>query len=178
MLRALVLERMFGLFVIAQIVHIARWKRGGPPSDYLLWFVRFWLVLPTLCVAAWLAGGALYTGTFDPDELLCWFGALIGYGALCGAYVMIYPAISELSPSLEILRQLRDAPGHVLSIGAIKMTTVAGVHGLVHRLSNLQSSGLIVMRGGVFITTRKGRRIAVVVSAYRAMLGIKPGTGG
>lgn len=177
MLRAIVLERMLGLFILAQLVHIARW-RWRRPDAYLLWFLRVWLILPTICILAWIGGWSLHDGTVDWDNALAWFGAWIGYGALCGAYVMIYPAITDLSPSLEILRQLRRTPHQALPVGDLRINTVAGVHGVVHRLLNLQSSGLIVMSDGVLQVAPKGRRVAAVLSAYRAVLGIKQGAGG
>jgi hypothetical protein len=177
MLRTIVLERMLGLFVIAQLVHIVRWQ-WGPPAGYLFWFLKIWLILPTICIVLWIAGWSVHDGAVDWDNALAWFGAWVGYGALCGAYVMIYPAITDLSPSLEILRQLRSAPQQALPVSDVKINTVEGVHGVVHRLVNLQSSGLITMSDGMFRVTPAGWRIATVLSAYRAILGIKQGAGG
>jgi hypothetical protein len=177
MLRAIVLERMLGLFVIAQLVHIARWQ-WCLPAQYLFWFLRVWVVLPTIFILLWIGGWSIEDGGIDWDNALAWFGAWIGYGALCGAYLMIYPAITDLSPSLEILRQLRSAPRQALPVGDLKINTVGGVHGVVHRLVNLQSSGLITASDGMLRVTPPGARIAAVLNAYRAILGIERGTGG
>ena len=114
MLRALVLEQMLGLFVVAQIIHVV-WWRWRRPSSYLLWFFKVWIVVPILCLIAWLVGWAYHAQRIDLDNAIAWFGAFVGYSALCGAYVMIYPAISELSsPSLEILRELSNAPNSAM----------------------------------------------------------------
>jgi len=172
-----VLERMLWLFVLAQVVHIARW-RWGAPSGYLFWFLRVWLILPVLGIVIWLGGRALYLHSVDQEEAVGWLGVIVGYGALCGAYVMIYPAISDLSPSLEILRELDDAPGRTLPVDEIKIVAVAGVDSVSHRLENLQSSGLLIASNDVLTVTAKGRLIAAVLTAYRGILGIKQGAGG
>ena len=178
MLRALVLERMLVLFAIAQIVHVVRWRRSRP-SGYLLWFFKVWLVVPALCLVAWLAGSAYAEQRLDWDNAIAWFGAFVGYSALCGAYVMIYPAISELSsPSLEILRELRNAPNCTMPVDAVRILPLSGAESVRHRIASLQASGLVDVRNGVLTATPKGRRIASALNAYRAMLGIAPGTGG
>lgn len=177
MLGALSLERMLALFASAQCVHIVRWRCGKPPG-YLFWFLRLWLILPTVCVAVWLTSAALFPGEIDWNDTINWVGALIGYVALCGAYVMIYPAISELSPSLEILRDLRNSPARALPISELKIVEVGGVDGFLHRLVNLQNSRLITTKGDVLQVTLAGLRIAAVLNAYRRVLGIKPGVGG
>lgn len=178
MLRALVLERMLGLFVIAQIVHVVRWRWSRPPG-YLLWFFKVWIVVPALCLVIWLAGWAYHAQRIDWDDAIAWFGAFIGYSALCGAYVMIYPAISELSsPSLEILRELRNAPNCAMPIDAIRILPLSGAESVLHRISSLQASGLVDVQNGVLTVTPKGRRIASALNAFRAVLGIAPGAGG
>jgi hypothetical protein len=177
MLDIVVLERMFGLFAIAQAIHIAQW-RWRRPQGYLRWFVRIWVILPTLCVVAWQAGWGFYSGSVDLNDTTVWLGAFIGYGALCGAYVMIYPAISELSPSLEILRTLRGARGRELPVESFKVSAVAGVPSVAHRFNNLASAGLIAAKGDVLTTTASGLRIAKALDAFRRFLGVDRGAGG
>jgi hypothetical protein len=178
MLRALVLERMLALFAIAQVIHIVRW-RWRRPSGYLLWFFKVWIVVPALCIAAWLVGLAYAAQRIDWDNAIAWFGAFVGYSALCGAYVMIYPGISELSsPSLEILRELHNAPDCAMPVAAVRILPLSGAESVRHRIAGLQASGLVDLRDGFLTVTPKGRRIAAVLNAYRAMLGIAPGAGG
>jgi hypothetical protein len=170
MLGVAVLERMLGLFVLAQCLHIA-WWRWRRPSGYLFWFLKAWLIGPALCITFWLVGLALSSGAVD-------WGDVLVYGALCGAYVMIYPAISELSPSLELLRMLQRAPGATLAIASIEIATVVGLQSVIQRVANLQSSGFAIREDGVMQVTPKGYRIASLVDAYRRLLGIKQRAGG
>ena len=94
------------------------------------------------------------------QKVLGWFGAFVGYAALCGGYVMLYPAISELSPSLEFLRALRRTPGATMAIASIDIPAVAGADAIMRRVDNLQSSGLVTSQGGLLRLTSKGREIA------------------
>lgn len=174
----LVLERMLALFVLAQGLHIARWRWCGPPSGYLFWFLKAWLIAPGCAIAVWLAGWALLSQSADWNDALVWLGAFIGYGALCGAYVMIYPAISDLSPSLELVRALARMPGAIMAIKSIEIPGVAGVDSVAHRVANLRSSGLVVLQNGNLEMTGKGRRIGSLLDIYRRLLGIRPQAGG
>jgi len=123
-------------------------------------------------------GRSVYIRAIDWENSIGWLGTLVGYIALCGAYVMIYPAIAELSPSLEIMRQLRSASNRALPVEAIKIVTSAGVDSVRHRVQNLEASGLIAVNKSDLTLTQKGQWIAAVLSAYRALLGIKRGAGG
>lgn len=177
MLGLLVLERALALFAIAQIVHVT-WWRWRRPSRYLLWFFKAWLVAPAGIIALWLAVVVgLSSGFVDWNNALSWFGAFVGYGGLCGAYVMVYPAITDLSPALEILWALHRASGE-LPVSAIDIPSVSGVNSVAHRIANLQSSGLAVLEGGSLRVTPSGRRIAGPLDAYRSLLGIERLAGG
>jgi hypothetical protein len=172
----LVLERALGLFAWAQVVHVAwwQWKR---PSRYLFWFFGIWLALPGVGIVLWLAGESAAQGSLDGNDALRWLGSFIGYGALCGAYVMVYPAITDLSPALEILWALHRAGG-TLPLAAIDIPSVAGVNSVAHRIANLQSSGLAELEDGSLRLTPSGRRIAGPLDAYRRLLGIERLAGG
>jgi hypothetical protein len=177
MLGVVVLERMLGLFLLAQIVHIA-WWRWRRPSAYLFWFLEIWLIVPAFFIALWLGIRAVQAEGIDWNDALAWFGAFVGHGALCGAYVMVYPAISELSPSLELLWAILRAPDKALPIASIEIPTVGGVQSVAHRVANLQSSGLAVMEEGILMVSPSGRRIASAIETYRRLLGIKYRAGG
>src|SRR5260221_12978620 len=98
MLGFVVLERALGLFALAQVIHVA-WWRLRRPSGYLYWFAAVWAIGFMLAICLWIAARTVLTDAFDDEDALRWFGAFVGYIALCGTYVMIYPAITDLSPS-------------------------------------------------------------------------------
>jgi hypothetical protein len=174
----LILERMLSLFALAQLLHIARWRWGGQPPGYLFWFLKVWLIAPSFAIVLWLAGRALVAGSPDWDDASAWLGAFIGYGALCGAYVQIYPAMATLSPSLEIVRSLMRTPGAVMAIQSIEMPTISGEEGVAYRVTDLLSTGFAAIRGGELELTAKGLQVASLLDRFRALLGIERGTEG
>jgi hypothetical protein len=178
MLGLLVLERTLGLFLLAQGLHIGWWRFHRPPN-YLIWFFVVWLIVPALIVASIFALTSLYAGAFDVEDWLGWFGAFIGYGACCGAYVMLYPAMLDLSPSLELLRALKRTPNATMAASSIELPGIAGTEAVNLRLANLQSSGLAsIDNNGLLRTTPKGRKIVALLETYRQLLGVKAQEGG
>jgi hypothetical protein len=178
MLGLLVLERTLGLFLLAQCLHIG-WWRFRRPSNYLIWFFVAWLVVPALVIASIFVSTSWYAGDFDVENGLGWLGAFVGYGACCGAYVMLYPAMLDLSPSLELLRALNRASDRRLGAQSIQLPGVAGREAVRLRVANLQSSGLASMESsGLLRTTPKGRKIIAPLETYRRLLGVKAQEGG
>lgn len=173
-----VLERALALFALAQGVHIAWWRILGPPRGYLYWFAAIWAVGFALVLGVWLAVGGLLLGTLDMAECVAWFGAFVAYIALCGAYVMIYPAITDLSPSLEIIRALGRAAGCRLATSEIERLPVIAAHRVAYRVRNLQSSSLVRSDNGILRLTPFGAAIGRLIDAYRRLLGIPRWAGG
>jgi ATP/ADP translocase len=93
------------LFSYALVLHVVAW-RLRPPPKYLYWFLKYWLLLPLAAVCAFLTLESL-RGDLSASQLMAWLGGFLTYLALCASFILIYPAISMSSLSLEILHHLR-----------------------------------------------------------------------
>jgi hypothetical protein len=157
------------------MLHVVTW-RIRPPRRYLYWFLKYWLVLPLVAVGAYLTFEGTLGGLVLGPEILAWLGGLLTYLALCACFILVYPAISMSSLSLEILHYLlRHGPQPV---GSLHLPTQTGATMLEARRDNLLKSGFFEANGGSLILTRKGRRVAATINAIRWALAIPRGSGG
>jgi hypothetical protein len=162
------------LFSYALVLHVVIW-RLRPPSGYLYWFLKYWLLLPLAVVCAVLAVEGL-RGDLSASQLLAWLGGFLSYLALCASFILIYPAISMSSLSLEILHHLRrHGPQRE---DALRLADRSGAAMLETRRDNLIHSGMFRADGDRLILTAKGRLVASVIDAVRWALAIPRGSGG
>jgi hypothetical protein len=163
------------LFSYALVLHVVTW-RIRPPGRYLFWFLKYWAVLPLLAVGAYLTVDGLLRGFVLGPETLAWLGGLLTYLALCACFILVYPAISMSSLSLEILHYLRRHGPQ--PVGSLHLPTQSGAAMLEARRDNLLKSGFFEANGGSLILTRKGRMVAGTINAIRWALAIPRGSGG
>lgn len=162
------------LFSYALVLHVATW-RLRPPPRYLYWFLKYWLLVPLALVCVVLAVEGL-RGELSASQLLAWLGGFLTYLALCASFILIYPAISMSSLSLEILHHLkRHGPQRE---EALRLADRSGTAMLETRRDNLIRSGMFSADGDKLILTAKGRLVASVIDAVRWALAIPRGSGG
>ncbi len=164
------------LFSLALALHVVVW-RISPPRRYLFWFLKYWALLPLAAVGACLGLYRSLHGALPSEEIvLVWLGGLLTYSALCACFVLVYPAISMSSLSLEILRFLhRHGPQPA---GSFRLSAQSGEAMLATRRTNLLESGMFEENGRVLTLTLKGRAVASVINAIRWTLAIPKGSGG
>jgi predicted transcriptional regulator len=156
------------LFGCALALHVVVW-RIAPPRAYLLWFLKYWALLPLALVALYLA----IAGT---SEILTWLAGLLTYLALCACFILVYPAISMSSLSLEILHYLhRHGPQPVT---ALQLASQSGAAMIEARRVNLLESGVFRADDERLMLTAKGRLIASAIDTVRWLLAIPRGSGG
>ena len=162
------------LFTYALVLHVVTW-RLRPPPKYLYWFLKYWLLLPLAAVCAFLIVEGV-RGDLSAAQLLAWLGGFLTYLALCASFILIYPAISMSSLSLEILHHLkRHGPQRE---EALRLADRSGTAMLETRRDNLIHSGMFSADGDKLILTAKGRLVASVIDAVRWALAIPRGSGG
>jgi hypothetical protein len=163
------------LFSYALVLHVVTW-RIQPPRQYLYWFLKYWLVSPLAVVGAYLAVEGTLRGFISSPEIFTWLGGFLTYLALCACFILVYPAISMSSLSLEILHHLhRHGPQE---IGSLRLADQSGTAMLKTRRNNLLKSGMFKANGESLILTVKGRTVASVIDSVRWALAIPRGSGG
>lgn len=165
------------LFGVAQLIHIMTWKISRP-SEYLYWFLKFWVIVPvTLAVVVLLVARFIFGYEITQQIVFFWVAAFVGYGALCGAYVLIYPAIYTLSPSLEILRYLRGTPHGTAKSEQLPYSSET-TSLVTDRVETMLDTGFVERDNGDLVLTGRGRKIGRIVDFYRRFLGLDQSTGG
>ena len=172
------LLRTLALFFAAQLLHVAvwRWRR---PHGYLIWFLIYWVAVPfILLLVWWVSTSAFYGWRIDSHDAVVWTGALIGYLALCGVYISMFPAIAQSSISLEILRSLHRSRESGIEVSQIAVPSGSNTAMLRTRIGNLIQAGMIAQAGEALELTRNGRRLALVVERFRKLMNVQPSAGG
>jgi hypothetical protein len=163
------------LFSYALVLHVVTW-RLRPPPRYLYWFLKYWLLLPLAVVCAFLAIASLSRGSLSVPQLLDWFGGFMTYLAFCACFILVYPAISMSSLSLEILHHLKRHGPQMRQ--SLQLASQSGTAMLETRRDNLLASGMFKAKGESLILTAKGRAVASVIDTVRWALAIPRGSGG
>jgi len=101
---------------------------------------------------------------------------VLTYLALCACFILVYPAISMSSLSLEILHYLHCHGPQ--AIGGLKLAAQSGEAMIEARQANLIGSGVFKADGERLVLTARGRLIAWTIDAVRWMLAIPRGAGG
>jgi len=163
------------LISYALVLHVATW-RIRPPRQYLYWFLKYWLLLPLAAVCAWLAVRGVVRGSMSTVETLTWLCGFLTYLAMCASFILVYPAISMSSLSLEILHYLHHHGPQPR--GSLRLADQSGTAMLDVRRDNLLASGMFRAEGESLVLTPKGRAVATVIDAVRWALAIPRGSGG
>jgi hypothetical protein len=141
-----------GWFVILFVSQLLLWRHFKPRRQILALF-------------------ALY---FSPAAFLLLFAPPAGVFllGLSFAYVMTFPAIQAESPTLRLIRLLRENGGEMAESELIRLLGEGSI--LDDRKRDLASDGLIGEKGELGLA---GRGLALFFRAYRRMAGLKEGNG-
>lgn len=165
----------FLLFLACLSIHIILWHIRYPRNRAgALFFIFFFL--PVLAAALFFIlvkhGNLTYTQSFKPVE---WLAVFLLHFALSSAYIMTYPAVEALSPSLVLVLLIGE------SSGGLTHKDLSGVFAddilLNPRITDLHDMNLIRESGGGLYLTFKGRLLIHFFVLYRSFIGLPAGRG-
>lgn len=167
---ATIISLGFVLFLFCLSLHVALWRLKRPSSTHRALFLIFFLIPFVLAALSFI----IYS--LPVDGLRVWAGALLLHLSLGAAYIMSYPAVEALSPSLAITLMLKGAGrgglGREDLLAAFDNEVVLGP-----RLADLERAGLITSADGSISITRRGRALVMPFIALRRILGLGEGAG-
>jgi hypothetical protein len=169
-------------FLLCLAAHAALWRVRLPHHRALALFFIFFL-LPLLvgsaAALASFAGLAPFTG---PGPFMPLFhhadglaAVLLLHYALSSAYILSYPAVEAISPTLAIALLMGD------SGRALKEKELARCFPdeslLAPRIMDLVKSRLVRLDNGILSLTWRGRALVLFFTALRSFMGLRPGKG-
>jgi hypothetical protein len=154
------------LLAAAFFLHVLIWRVHRPSRQIpslLAWFVVFFVL--AVSVLAWL-GWRLTSWEFATVSLF--------YGALAVAYVVLYSAIEEDSPSMSLVRDIAVAgPG---GRTREELNEVLGRSQIVERrISAMLRDGMVVSDGDRLRLSPKGDRVARILALAAAVMNLDLG---
>src|SRR3972149_2540664 len=90
------------LFIVSLCVHILIWRRRHPKSHAVALLLIFIIVPVIIGMADWFAYRFLSKG-FISVSIFNWLLILLLHFSLAAAYILSYPALQAVSPSLAML---------------------------------------------------------------------------
>lgn len=158
------------LFVFCLALHVFVWRLRCPSSTHRALFLIF-LGLPIL-----MAVVSSVVFSFSADGLRVLSGVMLLHLSLGSAYIMSYPAVEALSPSLAIMLMLKGAGASGLGredlLGIFSDEVVLGP-----RLADLERAGMITLSDGSISITGRGRTLVMPFVFLRRILGLSEGAG-
>ncbi len=163
------------LFLACLCVHIILWHMRYPRNRAGALFIIFFFI-PVLAAALSFIlvkqGILTYSLSFKSAE---WLAAFLLHFALSSAYIMTYPAVEAVSPSLVLVLLIGE------SGGGLTHKDLAGVFAddilLNPRINDLRDMNLIGESGGGLCLTLKGRLLIHFFVLYRSFIGLPVGRG-
>ncbi len=170
------------LFFVSLAIHVLVWRVRLPRHRALALFFIFFLLPPLAWSAAALASFAglspfRVAGPFLPlfhhaDGLAA---VILLHYALSSAYILSYPAVEAISPTLAIALLMGDS-GRALEEGDLAVC-FPDESILAPRIMDLVKSRLVRLDKGVLSLTWRGRVLVLFFSSLRSFLGLRPGKG-
>lgn len=167
------------IFIICMGLHVLAWRRYHPRKEVVVLFLIF-LVIPTAICAAGL--GLDWFGLLPeekgiiPITVFDWPLVFLLHFALAGAYILSYPAIQAVSPSLAILLVVESSAPQGLTYDEL-CSHFTAEDLLEARLLDLKDGRLAVESDGWFRLTWRGLLLVRFNRFLRALLGL-PAVGG
>lgn len=164
------------IFFICLFVHIVIWRLWYPPKKVIALLLLF-ILLPFLFIVgySWLEwfGFAPSIISFTTIE---WSAIYLIHFALSSAYILSYPAIEAVSPSLAILLIVGDSnPKGMLHDDLLHVFDDEVV--LEPRLKDLIEAGLIIKSDDYLMVTSRGSTFVKCFILLRCLLGLPIGKG-
>ena len=160
-----------GLFGAAFLIHWLVWHVRLPRRQTLVLLILFLSALPASlllgnCVPSWSA--------YWPAGVWEWLHVATFHVALALAYIVIYSALEENSPSLTIVAFVLEGGDKGRSLEEVR-SVINNDLILQSRLQAMVRDGLAANHDGVLRLTAKGRVWATVFSRSRAVLSMQKG---
>lgn len=160
-----------GLTGASFIVHLLVWWAAIPRRQ-----TRALLLLFATTPIALLAIGLFarsHLPAWYPATSWEWLHVAVFHIAFALAYVVVYSALEERSPSMTLLSRVAQAPA---GCSRTQLETLLGKTSPVEvRLDAMVRDGMISSDQSTYRITAKGRRWAATFEAMRKLLGFTPG---
>lgn len=167
------------VFIICLFLHIIIWRWRYPKKRNVALFLIF-IIIPTICIIAiiginyfiFLSEGikSIHFATSD------WLAVYLLHFALSLAYILSYPAVEAVSPSLSILLMLGASNHHGMLCEDLLHVFDDEVV-LEPRIQDLIESGLVVKSDGYLTVTLHGSTFVKCFILLRHVLGLPIGKG-
>lgn len=155
-----------GLFAAAWLAHLAWWRLSLPRHHTLALLIVF-AATPFVAGGVWLAIGR---------PALVPLGAIPGilalYAGATGCYLITYSGVEQTSPSLVIIRALKEAGSNGCSREELARLVTEDVF-VKPRLEALRSDGLLAASGAGYALTSRGYRAARIAMAFTRAFNIR-----
>lgn len=161
---------IYGLvaFIFSIVVHVAVWRLRRPRNRPLALAVVFFAVLPAPL------GLLASFGPFHIDPA-GWFAVVLLHTALAAAYILSYPAVEAMSPTLVVALMVGRSAEGVDREDIVRFFEECAV--LEPRINDLLDSRFIARTGGGLTLTPAGRAVTAFFIAFRRVLGLPTGGG-
>ena len=162
----------FLVFIACLAVHVVVWRVRRPSNPPVALAVIFFVLspLPGFLIARYLPGLAAGISAGG------WAAVYLLHVSLSCAYIMSYPAVEAVSPSLVIALMLGRAGERGVASGEIERFFASDVV-LAPRFRDLVDSGFASESGGAFTLTPRGRAIIRFFILFRRIMGLPEGGG-
>lgn len=163
------------LFIACLIAHVLLWRVRLPVHRALALFFIFF-VLPPMAWSFYslLASMGAAPSGYGP-ALLRGAAILLLHYALSAAYILSYPAVEALSPTLVIALYLGESGAPVPRGDLAALLPDESV--LEPRIRDLVESRLVRLHGNELSLTPRGGALMSFFSLFRAFIGMRPGRG-
>ncbi len=165
------------IFFICLCLHIAVWRWRYPKKHIIALFLIF-IMFPLAFVIGYIGLGAF---GFLPDNIIFfstadWLAIYLLNFVLSLSYILSYPAIEAVSPSLAILLIVGDSnPNGAVRDDLLHVFDDEVV--LEPRLKDLIEAGFIAESNGFFMVTHRGVTFVRCFMLLRSLLGLPIGKG-
>lgn len=161
------------VFLVSLLIHVLVWNLRYPKNRPQALFVIF-LILPALIFFALLAAAGAEGLPFEMT-LLDWLAALLLHYSLSSAYILSYPAVEAISPSLAITLLVGGSPKGLRQsdLSAMFKNDIL----LGPRINDLLQTGLAKEESGWLTLTPKARVLIGFFVLFRRFLGLPTGKG-
>ncbi|MBI5970585.1 MAG: hypothetical protein HY884_05475 [Deltaproteobacteria bacterium] len=168
------------MFLLCLCIHVAVWRNRYPknrPAALLFIFI----VLPV--IAASMLAALSRFAVFMPFDVGTWgipliefTGAYLLHFSLSAAYIMSYPAVEAVSPSLMLALIIGGSNERGVSIEEL-ISTFDGKFLLEPRIKDLKDAGMVSESKGLLSLTRRGKSFVTPFIVLRRALGLPIGGG-
>jgi len=163
------------IFLICLLIHAVLWRIRYPRHRALTLFLIF-LVLPSLVWPLYLLSVFMsgLPGGLGP-RLLDGAAILLLHLSLSSAYILSYPAVEAISPTLAIalfMGEFGNSAGHEELARLFPHEAI-----LAPRIMDLVESKLVTLNNDTLTLTIRGRILVLFFIGLRSFIGLKPGRG-